>query len=77
MYDAESPPEASPWLRRQAIHIVAQLPENREDSLAVLEYANWLVKEFLHRRQARLTLVPSSNEDSPSATRTGSPERSP
>lgn len=35
------------WLKRQAIQIAAQLPEDREAALRVLEYARELVTEFL------------------------------
>lgn len=35
------------WLRRQAIQIAAQLPEKREDALAVLAYAKTLTEDFL------------------------------
>lgn len=39
------------WLKRQAIQIAAQLPENRDDALAVLEYASQLVSEFLSTKR--------------------------
>lgn len=35
------------WRRRQALQLVAQLPENAEDALAVLDYARDLVVNFL------------------------------
>lgn len=35
------------WRKRHAIQIVAQLPENPEDALAVLNYARDLVVDFL------------------------------
>lgn len=35
------------WLKRQAIQITAQLPENTDDALAVLEHAKALVEGFL------------------------------
>lgn len=36
-------------LRRQAIQVCAQLPEEREDALRVLDYARELVTAFMHR----------------------------
>lgn len=35
------------WRKRQAIQIAAQLPEDQEAALAVLEYARGLVVGFL------------------------------
>jgi hypothetical protein len=35
------------WLRRQAVQIAAQLPEDPQDALAVLELAKTLVETFL------------------------------
>ncbi len=35
------------WLRRQAVQIAAQLPEDRGDALAVLAYARKLTETFL------------------------------
>jgi hypothetical protein len=35
------------WRRRQAIHLVSQLPESHEDALAVLAYAHELLTGFL------------------------------
>ena len=35
------------WLRRQAVQIAAQLPDGREDALAILRYASELVTRFL------------------------------
>lgn len=35
------------WLRRQAVIIAAQLPENDEDALRVLDHAKQLVRLFL------------------------------
>lgn len=39
--------EHSRWLRRQAVHLVAQLPENEEDALQVLAHARELVLQFI------------------------------
>jgi len=38
-------PEA--WLRRQAVQIAAQLPEDPDDAMAVLELTKTLVETFL------------------------------
>lgn len=35
------------WRKRQALHIAAQLPENREAALAVLDYTRELIDGFL------------------------------
>ena len=35
------------WLRRQAMQLVNQLPESREDALQVLEYARKFHAELL------------------------------
>lgn len=35
------------WLRRQAVHIVAQLPENEEEALKVLSFARELIIQFV------------------------------
>lgn len=35
------------WHRRQAINVVAALPETHEDALAVLDFARELVEGFL------------------------------
>jgi hypothetical protein len=45
------------WLRRQAVQIAAQLPDGRDDALAVLRYANELVTRFL---EADLPATPGS-----------------
>lgn len=37
------------WLRRIAVRIVDQLPENEEDALAVLDHAKTLQQSFLGR----------------------------
>ena len=34
-------------LRRQAVHIVAQLPPDQDDALAILKYAAEFVNKFL------------------------------
>lgn len=39
------------WRRRHAIQLVAQLPENVDDALEVLELAKDLVKAFLSEEQ--------------------------
>ena len=35
------------WLRRQAIQIASQLPEDQAQALAVLAYARTLVTDFM------------------------------
>lgn len=42
-----------------AIQLVAQLPDNREDALAILSYAQGIVSDFIYppSRACRLTLV--------------------
>ena len=40
-------PEEQAWLRRHAVQIAAQLPENPADALVVLDFARLLVVEFL------------------------------
>lgn len=35
------------WLKRQALQVVMQLPDDRADALAVLKYAEELVRTFL------------------------------
>lgn len=64
MADAESPSDASAWRRRMAIQLVAQLPDNREDALAVLSYAKDIISDFIYQpaRAARLTLVAPADQ---------------
>lgn len=38
------------WLKREAIQLVAQLPDDQTQALKVLEYARQLVVEFLAER---------------------------
>lgn len=38
------------WLRRQAVVVVSQLPEGRDEALAVLRLAQCLVNSFLGKR---------------------------
>ncbi|AWB21213.1 hypothetical protein DA075_10045 [Methylobacterium currus] len=35
------------WLKRQALQVVMQLPDDMDEALAVLRYAETLVKTFL------------------------------
>lgn len=42
------------WLRRQAIQIAAQLPENPEDAIVVLDLAKALVEDFLKPQRPAL-----------------------
>lgn len=41
------------WHRRQAIQVVAQLPEGTQDAMVVLALARELVEGFLSASQAR------------------------
>ncbi len=41
------------WQKRHAIQIVAQLPEDVNDALLVLEFAKQLVEGFLSHSQPR------------------------
>lgn len=52
-----SKPDDQNWRRRHAIQIVAQLPENPDDALVVLELAQQLVRGFLLDGQPRLSEV--------------------
>lgn len=52
-----------PWHRRHAIQIAAQLPEDTEDALMVLDCARVIVKRFLKgdgRRRALSVVVPAA-----------------
>jgi hypothetical protein len=40
------------WLRRHAVQLAAQLPEDTEQALAVLDFARILVETFLSGDQA-------------------------
>lgn len=41
------PNEGELWLKRQAIQVVMQLPDDKAEALRVLDYARRLVTEFL------------------------------
>lgn len=43
------PSERDAWLRRRALQIVAELPEDEGEAIAVLEHAETLVRSFLAR----------------------------
>lgn len=43
----EAAKEHARWLRRQAVHLVAQLPENEEEALQVLTHARELILQFI------------------------------
>lgn len=55
------------WHRRHAVQIAAQLPENAEDALAVLELAKSLVESFWSDskppNQAVLVSFPSASSN--------------
>lgn len=64
----EGAKEHSRWLRRQAVHLVAQLPENEEDALRVLSHARELVLQFIGqdasvREYRALKLVQQADDD--------------
>lgn len=35
------------WLRLQAVQVIAMLPENEEEALRILAYAQELIKKFI------------------------------
>lgn len=41
------PNEGELWLKRQAIQVAMQLPDDRTEALRVLDYARKIVTEFL------------------------------
>ncbi|MBB3996901.1 hypothetical protein [Aureimonas pseudogalii] len=43
----EASKEHDRWLRRQAVQIVAQLPESEEEALKILAHARELVSRFI------------------------------
>ena len=49
-------PDDKGWMRRHAIQIAAQLPEDPNEALAVLELAKQLVRGFLMEGQTRAPL---------------------
>lgn len=59
--------ERDRWLRRQAVQIVAQLPENEQDALQIIAYARELQAQFIGhdigRRELRALRLVSSFED--------------
>lgn len=72
------------WLRRFALHIGAQLPENPKDARKVLEYVTELMDGFITARSgperdqgAVFPLRRSSTAESPSTSSTGIPRVSP
>jgi len=46
------------WMRRHAIQIAAQLPEDPEHALAVLDLAKQIVQDFLLSAQPALPALP-------------------
>lgn len=48
------------WQRRMAVQLAAQLPEDIDDALTVLELARELVESFLAGPDQRLRLVASA-----------------
>lgn len=66
-HNEEAAREHSRWLRRQAVHLVAQLPENEEDALRVLSHARELIIQFVgqdiaSREYRALRLVQQADE---------------
>lgn len=64
--------ERDRWLRRQAVQIVAQLPENEQDALEIIAYVRELQTQFIGhaigRRETRaLRLVSNFEEGEPSS----------
>lgn len=55
------------WLRRQAVQLVAQLPETEEDALRIIAYSRELVSQFIGndiaRRETRALRLVSSFEE--------------
>lgn len=48
--------ESNSWKRRHAIQIAAQLPEDPQEALAILDLAKLLVQNFLMESQPTLVL---------------------
>lgn len=46
-------PEETLWLKRQALQIVMQLPDDKDEALRVLEFARGLVVGFLSDDEKR------------------------
>lgn len=72
------------WLRRLAVQLVAQLPEEQGDAIAVLRYAEDLLKNFVDRDHVkpapRLAVVHALSDaggSSLDASRKGNPDGSP
>ena len=59
-----------PWRRRHAVQIAAQLPDNPDDALLVLELAEKLVKEFLMEPESQRPLLGTVTLFAPSPSRT-------
>lgn len=63
----EANKEHNRWLRRQAVQLVAQLPENEEEALKILSHARELVLRFIGndvgRWETRALRLVSSFED--------------
>jgi len=64
--------ERDRWLRRQAVQIVAQLPENEQDALQIIAYARELQAQFIGndigRRELRALRLVSNFEDEASSS---------
>lgn len=56
--------EDKAWLKRQAVQVVAQLPDDPADALAILAFAQELVTGFLaDHPPPRLALAPALSGD--------------
>jgi hypothetical protein len=49
------------WLKVQAMNVVAQLPEDSDEALRVLSYAQQLVVEFLAEKREFKPLIVHAN----------------
>jgi hypothetical protein len=55
-------PEDQAWRRRQALQLAAQLPDNTDDALAIVDLTRKLVVSWLCADQARAPLEPVTGE---------------
>jgi hypothetical protein len=55
--------EKAEWLRRLALGLSAQLPDNAEDAKAVLDCVRDLVENFLYPHAAATVMVADGDQD--------------